>query len=321
MAGKITDLPAIPAIDRAVDVLEIVDVSANASYSVTPNALMGISSVPLGTTDVQSPTNKTFDNTNALTVKDTNFTLQDDGDTSKQVKFQNSGITTATTRTFTWPDRSSTVATLGGNQVFTGANSFTGSTWSGGTIDNATVTIDSVAGHTSSTTGTIYGISVSAGVLSLPSMPTGTLQQMVSTKTGTVATGTTTIPVDNTVPQNTEGDQYMSLAITPKSATNSLVIQVKAVVSTHIVNGAVGALFQDSTAGALAATMTRIPAIDADGELHIVHQMMAGTTSSTTFKFRAGPQSADTLTFNGSGSGQLFGGITLSSIVIWEVKA
>jgi hypothetical protein len=43
------------------------------------------------------------------TFADTNFTLQDDGDATKQVKFQVSGLTTGTTRTLTVPDASSTL--------------------------------------------------------------------------------------------------------------------------------------------------------------------------------------------------------------------
>lgn len=64
----------------------------------------------LGLTASQSPTNKTFNNTNQLTLKDTKFTLQDDGDVSKQLVFQLSGITTSTIRTLTVPDASGTIA-------------------------------------------------------------------------------------------------------------------------------------------------------------------------------------------------------------------
>lgn len=63
----------------------------------------------VGTTNTQTLQNKTLDNTNTVTLKDTLFTLQDDGDTSKQVVFQLSGITTATTRTLTVPDASITL--------------------------------------------------------------------------------------------------------------------------------------------------------------------------------------------------------------------
>lgn len=46
----------------------------------------------------------------AVAFKDTLFTLQDDGDTSKQLAFQLSGLTTATTRTLTLQDVSGTIA-------------------------------------------------------------------------------------------------------------------------------------------------------------------------------------------------------------------
>ncbi|HNG26001.1 MAG TPA: hypothetical protein PLJ37_01195, partial [Chitinophagales bacterium] len=52
----------------------------------------------------------TIGNTNAITIKDNSFTLQDDGDTTKQAVFQLSGITTATTRTLTVPNASGTLA-------------------------------------------------------------------------------------------------------------------------------------------------------------------------------------------------------------------
>ena len=52
------------------------------------------------------------------------------------------------------------------------------------------------------------------------------LVQVVNTQTGAVATGTTVMPIDDTIPQNTEGDQYMTLAITPTHASNKLLIEV-----------------------------------------------------------------------------------------------
>lgn len=43
-------------------------------------------------------------NASIITVKDANFTLQDDGDVTKQARFQLSGITPGATRTFTFPN-------------------------------------------------------------------------------------------------------------------------------------------------------------------------------------------------------------------------
>lgn len=71
-----------------------------------PNAL---SSTLLGTDTSQTVSNKDIDNSNLVSVKDANFTIQDDSDTTKQAKFQASGITTATTRTYTLPNASGTL--------------------------------------------------------------------------------------------------------------------------------------------------------------------------------------------------------------------
>ena len=58
----------------------------------------------------QTLTNKTLDNTNTITVQDANLTIQDDGDNTKQAVLECSGITTSTTRTYTFPDASGTFA-------------------------------------------------------------------------------------------------------------------------------------------------------------------------------------------------------------------
>lgn len=151
----------------------------------------------------------------------------------------------------------------------------------------------------------------------------GTVLQVVNYQTGTVATGTTLIPLDNTIPQNTEGDQYMSLAITPKSATSKLFIQsVVYLASSATGTFLTSALFQDSTANALAAA-TAYAAYTNGGTLPVCinYYMTSGTTSSTTFKIRAGARDAGTMTFNGTGGAQVFGGVSASSITITEIAA
>lgn len=141
--------------------------------------------------------------------------------------------------------------------------------------------------------------------------------QEVYFETSAVATGTTTIPQDDTIPQNTEGDQFMSLAITPKNASNILVIEVRFFSGNSGAVNQVLALFQDSTANALKA----VASLNAGGSLlmmTLTKIMVAGTTSSTTFKVRSGGNAAGTTTFNGSGGARLFGGVAGSSIRIKE---
>ena len=116
------------------------------------------------------------------------------------------------------------------------------------------------------------------------------------------------------------GDEYMTLAITPNATTNKLIIEVTIHFSASVANmRATVALFQDSTASALAVAME----MDADADtIHTVsfsHVMDAGTTSSTTFKVRMGNNDAGTTTFNGAVGARKYGGVLASGIRIWEV--
>lgn len=56
---------------------------------------------------------------NPKKFRDNQFTLQDDGDATKQLQFQASGITTATTRTLTAPDASDTIVCKATTDTFT----------------------------------------------------------------------------------------------------------------------------------------------------------------------------------------------------------
>ena len=152
----------------------------------------------------------------------------------------------------------------------------------------------------------------------------GLTAQVVNVQTGAVNTGTTQIPYDDTIPQKTEGDEYMTLAITPKSATNKLRIDVVFNFSPGSSQREItAALFQDSTVNALAcASKNAVGAINYDKEgqqIIVAHYMAAGTISATTFKIRAGMDGGGTLTFNGKAGSRKFGGVMASSITITEI--
>lgn len=61
------------------------------------------------TNNPQTLSNKTLDNTNILTIKDSNLLIQNNADLTKEIKFDLSNITTATTRTYTFPDLNTTL--------------------------------------------------------------------------------------------------------------------------------------------------------------------------------------------------------------------
>lgn len=163
--------------------------------------------------------------------------------------------------------------------------------------------------HTSAGAGgTLSGVSV--------------LVQQVNTKTGAVNTGTTTIPRDDSIPQNTEGNEYMTLAITPTNAGNTLCIDVVG----HFSNSVGGsilimALFKNSIADAIAVSAKRIAASSDASPLIIRYELVAGGVSEITFKIRAGGKDAGTTTFNGTSGAREYGGVFFSSMTITELEA
>lgn len=162
----------------------------------------------------------------------------------------------------------------------------------------------------------------SSGLISLEAASgggSGKILQVVNTTYTTAGTTTTTIPVDNTIPQNTEGAEFFTAAITPNNTNNKLVIFVDLAVSVSTTAWVTGALFQDSTANALAAKYTYVTTGTAGHSMSLVHYMTAGTASATTFKVRVGP-SGGTLTMNGNSGAALYGGVMASSITIYEVE-
>lgn len=135
-----------------------------------------------------------------------------------------------------------------------------------------------------------------------------------------VATGTNVMPSDDTMPQNTEGDQYMTLSHTPKASTNILLIEVNAMLASSAIGLLPGALFKDSDTSALAADEITAFLTGAPSNMVFRHYMVAGTTSAIAFKFRAGVASASTMTFNGIAGGRLFSTLPKSSITVTEFK-
>lgn len=184
----------------------------------------------------------------------------------------------------------------------------------------ASVTLD--AGATfdvymlTSSTCEIRNIQLASG---FPLADDNTIVQVVSTQTGAVATGTTILPLDDTIPQITEGTEFMTLSITPTSATNKLEITVNCLLSDNTTARCIAALFKDAVANALAAAVATTGAAGVASMLSFKHTMISGTTSAITFRVRAGAQIASTTTFNGVGGARLFGGVAASSIIIKEI--
>ena len=144
----------------------------------------------------------------------------------------------------------------------------------------------------------------------------GNLIQAVYSTTTSSASTSTTIPDTTSIPQISEGGQFMSLAITPISASSILVIEHCGRYTAASTDGPVVAMFQDSTANALAATFHSTANTNHDYPVSLNHVMVAGTTSETTFTIRGG--SGSTTYFGGRSGATDFGAVVKGTLVIWE---
>ena len=145
------------------------------------------------------------------------------------------------------------------------------------------------------------------------------VRQIVSSLSGTVQTITNQIPADNTIPQNTEGTQIASVTITPQSATSFLRIDV--CLSGFTVSASitpVAAIFRDRAVGAFAGSVDQINS-GLTGDMYFSAIVASGSTASTTFRLRFGPNAAATIYVNGyPGPTTYLGGVCQTGLIVTE---
>lgn len=148
----------------------------------------------------------------------------------------------------------------------------------------------------------------------------GATAQVVYAETTALASGSTTIPGDDTIPQNTEGTQFLTATITPTDAANDLIIEAAFQVHTISAGERLAmCLFVDSTADAIATVFSRTTnGYYPTGPMVLRKKIAAGSTSARTYKIRIGATSGS-IEVNSWNSTQNYGGTEVSSITISEV--
>jgi len=144
------------------------------------------------------------------------------------------------------------------------------------------------------------------------------LVQTDSSLSSTYTNTSTAIPFDNTIPQNTEGAEFTTLAFTPKYATSTLKITINAVLAANGTQQMAIALFKDSDADAIAASASHDDTGGRNRVLTAIYFESSGSTSSRTYKLRYG-SSAGSCYINGNTSTAYFGGALKSGIIIEEI--
>jgi hypothetical protein len=148
------------------------------------------------------------------------------------------------------------------------------------------------------------------------------LAQIVTYSDGAYATTASNIPADNTIPQITEGGQFLSATITPTSALSTLEITVNLFGSenTNVADAFTVALFRDGNVNAIAAGQASVVGLMSGCVgCSFTHYVAANSLYPTTFTVRAGLNTgAGLFAFNGISSAGQMGGTMASRITIKE---
>lgn len=133
---------------------------------------------------------------------------------------------------------------------------------------------------------------------------------------------TTVMANDNSIPQNTEGKQAITVTFTPKRSTSKVRITGTAFL-THSSAGepCVMAVFQDTTANALRANQGSTSKQTSPQSVVVDFVVDASSTSARDYKLRWGPGTAGTCYINGDNSAREFGGVAAATLFVQEIFA
>jgi len=155
------------------------------------------------------------------------------------------------------------------------------------------------------------------------------IQESYTQLTTSGATSSVNIPVDNTIPQNTEGAEILTCSITPKYENSILFIESNMFLgeSGNPSNGLIMALFRDSNVNAISTSYISsdfansvFGATLTTGFLYLKARDVSGTVSPITYRIRVGGGTNNTaVRWNGVAS-QFFNGTLISYIKISEIQ-
>ncbi len=145
----------------------------------------------------------------------------------------------------------------------------------------------------------------------------GSVIQSVLATTNSYTSHTTAIPYDDTIPQNTEGEQILTATITPTSTSTK--VRCTAILQ---VDGAaqesVGAIFRGAGVNALYAASSYAN-LDALNQLILAYEDVPGSVAAQVYNIRVGTNGGGALYVNGTSGGRMFGGTCVSSLLLEEI--
>lgn len=120
-------------------------------------------------------------------------------------------------------------------------------------------------------------------------------------------------------PDQTKGTEVLTVTLTPRNATNLLVVDF----STFGPGGdwLIAALFQDASNALCVAYADTYPSGTPGMTVHLHHVLVAGTTSPTTIKIRCGGANRSGYIGTDNSYNTVYGGVAATTLIVKELKA
>lgn len=147
---------------------------------------------------------------------------------------------------------------------------------------------------------------------------------IVASQTATYATYaqiTGLIPLDNTVPQASEGTAILNLSHTPQSPSNRVRIRFSGFANSASDSVPIVAFLSIDGSAAVQAVAVSAGSAAMPAQVFFEYEHIPGDTSAHTYSVRVGPGGVGTVRFNGGATTRLFGGAAAARLTIEEVKA
>lgn len=125
-----------------------------------------------------------------------------------------------------------------------------------------------------------------------------------------------TVTLDNSVPQISEGKEFDSIQFTPLSALSQILVEFDTYAGSNNSGHVVISLFKDSDVDAIASAYVMV---GVTSEIHVLalrKELASPGTSTLAFSLRFGGNGGGTAYLNRSGDGQMFGG---THVTRWKI--
>ncbi|MCJ2102468.1 hypothetical protein [Methylobacterium sp. E-046] len=222
------------------------------------------------------------------------------------------------------------VVTINGGQTdANGGFTITAPTFNGfvasaaGRIDAANANVVSVGAGSAPYYEGPGGTIVSTGAVGLAGRYSAEAGRVLQTQSASPYTAnanfTAAIPLDDTIPQITEGTQILSVPITPVSTTSKVRLRFVMDGTMASAGTLIVAIFRVGQSDAIRARAVSIVANNGIQVIALEVDDAPATTAAVTYTVRIGPDSG-TARLNGTGIGRLFGGSGAATLVAEEIK-